>query len=81
VHSLSGGALYIFDSRGLHYCRYQSKELQKTLEGAASGTGEAVKTEPFTGEVPAGEGEDADAKEEVDARSVFVGSVSISLQL
>jgi len=68
-------------SRGLYHSPSQSKELQKTLEGAASGSGEGVKSEPFTGEVPIGEGEDADAKEEVDARSVFVGSVSLSIRL
>jgi hypothetical protein len=66
----------------LHLECTQSKELQKTLEGAASGKGEAVKSEPFTGEVPVGEGEDAEAaeaKEEVDGRSVYVGNVSVCL--
>jgi RNA recognition motif-containing protein len=58
----------------------QTKELQKTLEGAASGAGatEAVAGSRSTSEAPAVEGEDAEAKEEVDSRSVYVGNVSIT---
>ncbi|KAG7527364.1 hypothetical protein FFLO_07009 [Filobasidium floriforme] len=55
----------------------QSKELQKTLEGAASGTGAvdgAETSSPASG-APAAEGDDAEAREEVDGRSVYVGNV------
>jgi hypothetical protein len=62
-----------------HHHLQQSKELQKTLEGAASGTGAvdgAEASSPASG-APAAEGDDAEAREEVDGRSVYVGNVSI----
>lgn len=55
------------------------RDSQKTLEGAASGTGAvdgAEASSPASG-APAAEGDDAEAREEVDGRSVYVGNVSI----